>query len=152
LSDVNESLLFGKISSKFEIPYLSVCKDVDRIHWGIGHTMSGIIYGEHARPMIALPCSVGAKDAHWVLFIIDTGARSTELSPAAMAAVCQTDAIPACCNMFIAGVKVEVVMCAQGPQSNHSDVPVLGKNFYLKAGVVLSVDYKDLSCTLTRQV
>lgn len=152
LSDINEALLFGRISDKFEISYLSVVETENVACFEVDVTRAGLIYGEHARPMIALPCHCKGQPPRWVFFIVDTGAPSTELSPTAMDRVCNADTVPSCIDLYVGGVKVEVMLCDQGPNGNHKDVPVLGKNFFLKAGCILNVNYLDLTCSVLRQV
>lgn len=111
-----------------------------------------VLYTENIHdPMIALPCQRKGKPAYWVFFIVDAGAPSTELSPTAMDKVCQAGNIPSCVDLFIAGVKAEVHLCDQSDKGNHKDVPILGKNFFLKIGATLSIDYEDGTCSLLKK-
>jgi len=150
LSDVNEALLFTRISDKFGLQYLSVAEIGDEF-FPVDEERHGIVYGEHSRPMIALPCQHGDKPLRWVFFIVDTGAPTTEISPRAMDLLCNADSLPSCVNLKVAGIKIEVMLCDQGPKANHKDVPVLGKNFYNAIGARLLVDYAELMCSLVRR-
>lgn len=145
LFDVNKAQLFGTISSLLGAPYLSECSlDLQEVN-----PITGVLYGECARPMVALPCQVDKGVPRLVIFVVDSSTLTTELSPRAMEAVCGTESIPGCVHMLVYGVKIEVKVCNPSSRGYHRDVSVLGKNFFLCIRAQLLVDYEELTCSIT---
>ena len=77
ITDINNDILDSKISKLAGIPYLKEAKGNEADN--MPHKLTGFIYGDKFR--LILPCLVGIQDkAHWVFFIVHTGAPLTFIS------------------------------------------------------------------------
>eukprot|EP00798_Chlamydomonas_sp_ICE-L_P003644 gene3644-13723_t len=138
LQDLKEINLREEASGLLEVEYLS--KSVPLVVGG-EWPVHGVLYGPCKRPLVCLPTQL-----RWnspcinVFYLVDTGAPSCELSPAAFSALSADTVPPRATRATINGVHCHVHLCAR--DGNHPDIPVLGADFLTMMCAVLTVNYK----------
>lgn len=135
LQDLKEPQLRREVSALLGKTYLGDATQAV-VPWA---SLLGILYGPCFRPMICLPTAVGDLPAKNVIFLVDTGAPITELSPAAFEALGFGDTTPAAAHVSINGQRAKAQLC--DPRGNHPDIPVLGADFLARVRARLTVDY-----------
>jgi len=89
ITDVNDHTLHNEISDLVGIPYLKEAtkEEADKV----ADSLRGFLYGRKYR--MILPCVVKIEDkAHWVFFIVDSGAPLTYLSTQVSMYTCRENA------------------------------------------------------------
>jgi predicted aspartyl protease len=137
LSDIDEKLLFSRVSDLLEVHYLSEFEGT--FNWSDG--IRGCLYGAYRRPMVSIPVSTKAGKQYNVHFLVDTGAPSTEVPETVLIKLLgrEPENIPSAFFGKIGGQRLELFVCSS--TSNHKDVPVLGQNFFAQVGAKVVVDY-----------
>jgi len=137
LSDINEELLFTKVSDLLEVKYLSNCV----VNWNWEENAKGIVFGEFSRPMISFPVQIKNKAPIMVHFLIDTGAPNSEVPVNVFEALIGStpEHIPSAFYGCIGGVRLELGICSEA--GNHVDIPLLGQDFFKEARVEIKVNY-----------
>ncbi|KAF8455263.1 hypothetical protein BDZ91DRAFT_746834 [Kalaharituber pfeilii] len=122
ITDVNDESLRNEISQVVGIPYLAKATEADANEvLKAGH---GLIYGRKLRTIF--PAAVGHKGkAHWVFFILDTGAPLTYLSSQASELFGIVEDRPT--TVTIAGYHHAI---HRSPETSHfTEVNLLGADF-----------------------
>jgi hypothetical protein len=89
IPDVNDHTLHNEISDLVGIPYLKEAtkEEADKV----ADSLHGFLYGRKYR--MILPCVVKIEDkAHWVFFIVDSGAPLTYISTQVSMYTCRENA------------------------------------------------------------
>ena len=148
LSDINEVLLFSKVSDLLEVKYLSNCI----VDWNWEENAKGIVFGEFYRPMISLPVHITNKAPVMVHFLIDTGAPNSEVPVNVYEALIGStpEHIPSAFYGCIGGVRLELGICSEA--GNHVDIPLLGQDFLKEARVEIKVNYVTKIVEMNRVV
>mmetsp|Transcript_1509 Transcript_1509/g.3353 ORF Transcript_1509/g.3353 Transcript_1509/m.3353 type:complete len:299 (-) Transcript_1509:2029-2925(-) len=144
LQDLSHANLMAEVSALLGVQHLSSA-DSPRVEGPI----CGFLYGTCHRPLICLPTSVGTRPAKNIIYLVDTGAPVTELSPAAFEALGFTEAIPPAAWVIINGVRQQVQLCE--PTGNHPDIPLLGADAMISLGAELRVNYRTKEVALHLQ-
>ena len=112
--------------------------------------LRGWLYGPCKRPLVALPTAIGKHSFKNVIFLVDTGAPITELSPHAFEALLGgvAESIPTSTAAKLNGQRHQVYLCA--PAGNHPDIPVLGADAMAALGLELRVNYVTGAVTLLK--
>ena len=132
LTDIRSEDL-PQIAQDLDVTYLGEVPNYDAFTFPV----QGIMHGVHSRLIIALP--VKRRDvAVWVPFIVDTGAPYNYLSIDVMTALGFMDHLPQTCTVEIAGVRTAVAIS----RAHFECVNILGAQFLVKSGALLTVDYK----------
>lgn len=103
------------------------------------------IVGPCKRPLVCLPTAVGTRSFKNIIYLVDTGAPITELSPHAFDAL-GVEAVPVAAHTNLNGQRCHVRLCAQN--GNHPDIPVLGADYMSTLQLLLLVNYKANTVTL----
>eukprot|EP00955_Chlamydomonas_euryale_P041876 352149-Chlamydomonas_euryale.AAC.15 len=138
LHDLTEDDLQSQLSDLLEVKYLEVA------HEPTAWPVRGVLFGPCKRPVVCLPTKLRRTLIN-VFYLVDTGAHTTELSPSAFSAL-GSESIPSAAYAVINGFKNQVRLCS--PTGNHPEIPMLGADFMTEAGIVLTVNYKDKTCSL----
>lgn len=108
--------------------------------------VKGYLYGPFSRPLVCLPCFYKDNRPINVVFLVDTGAPTTEISPhAAEAMGFRGDLVGQGLKIHINGALRRVKVCE--PNGNHPDIPILGADTMREMGLKMCVDY-DYTVTL----
>eukprot|EP00798_Chlamydomonas_sp_ICE-L_P020469 gene20469-27258_t len=135
LQDLKEINLWEEASGLLEVEYLSTAVPVVV---GGEWPVHGVLYGPCKRPLVCLPTQLRPNlPCINVFYLVDTGAPTCELSPAAFSALGADAGPPRATRATINGVHCHVHLCAQ--DGNHPDIPVLGADFLTMMGAVLTV-------------
>lgn len=148
LSDINEELLFSKVSDLLEVKYLSNVVE----HWNWEEHAKGIVFGEFSRPMISFPVQVKNKSPIMVHFLIDTGAPNSEIPANVFEALIGStpEHIPSAFYGYVGAVRLELGICSEA--GNHVDIPLLGQDFFKEARVEIKVNYVTKIVEMNRVV
>ncbi|KAF1808751.1 hypothetical protein P152DRAFT_208066 [Eremomyces bilateralis CBS 781.70] len=123
ITDIDDNTLHKEISDRVGIPYLKeATKDeADKV----ADTIRGFVYGRKFR--MILPCALTINEkAHWVFFIVDSGAPLTYISTqVAQTFKLNEDEDP--WNGYIAGHKHAIYMAP--PDSHFANINILGGDF-----------------------
>jgi len=103
--------------------------------------VSGILYGPCKRPLVCLPTALGAGAFKNVIYLVDPGAPTTELSPHVFGAL-GAGAAPAAALANINGARSHARLNTQ------DDTPVLGADYMSNLHLTLHLDYKSNTVTL----
>lgn len=146
LSDINEQLLFTKVSDLLEVKYLS--NALDNWNWE-GHA-KGIVFEEFSRPIMSFPAHVEHKSSIMVHFLIDTGASNSEIPTNVYKALIGStpEHIPSAFYGYVGGVRLELGICSEA--GNHVNIPLLGQDFFKEARVEIKVNYATKTIEMTR--
>lgn len=144
LQDLSEGNLLCEASEYLNVRHLS---DADRLRpW----PLTGSLYGPCKRPLVCLPTAIGGRGFKSIIFLVDTGAPITELSPRAIEALLggAAQAIPASTTANLNGHLHQIYLCA--PAGNHPDIPVLGGDAMAALGLELRINYVTSKVTLLK--
>jgi hypothetical protein len=146
ISDVNEQLLFSKVSDLLEIKYLNHVVT----NWNWEEHAKGIVYGEFSRPMISFPVQLENKKPLMVHFRIDTGASNSVIPAYVFEALIGSAPahIPSAFYAYVGGVYLELSICSE--VGNNVDIPVLGQDFLKAARVEIKLNYGTKIVEMTR--
>lgn len=148
LQDLNESVLHVAASDLLEVKYLSPA--TPPVHGGLW-PVQGALYGLYKRPLVCLPTQL-REDMPCVsiIFLVDTAAPITQLSPAAFRALGSGDVPPSAARGIVNGVPCQLRLCAQDGSCSHPDISVLGVDYLHRMGGLLTIDYNLLSVSIHR--
>jgi hypothetical protein len=143
LQDLTEDNLFREAFDLLGVKHLSNADGT--VPWPV----KGILYGPCLRPLIALPTAIGNRTHKNVVYLVDTGAPITELSPKTFEALCAPESlsIPSAAYASINGTRQQVFLC--DPSGNHADLPVLGADTMRAQHMKLCIDYEAGTVTLS---
>jgi hypothetical protein len=143
LSDLHECDLYGAIADMLDVVYLQESEN-SRGTW----PAKGVLFGSYKRPMISLTVKKkNSLQAVNVVFLVDTGAPCTDLSPSAVSAIIgNSDVVPKSLGLVINGVLQPVRLSPQ--DGNHADLCVLGADYMSTARLCQEVDYVNSTVTL----
>jgi hypothetical protein len=145
LQDLTEGNLVNEASDLLGVRHLDDCSGPTS--W----PAEGKLFGIAKRPLVCLPTALPRRsDYKQVIYLVDTGAPITELSPHALQALGCTDNIPSATTVNINGQLHPVYLCS--PAGNHADIPVLGADVMAFMGLELRVNYKTHSVSLSPAV
>ena len=149
LHDLREANLLEEASDLLGVKHLSpAAPPVAEGMWPV----QGVLYGPCQRPLVCLPTQLRPDTpCKNIIFLVDTGAPCSELSPAAFSALLGSDAEPPprATRGIVNGVHhCELRLCAQ--DGNHPDIPVIGTDYLSLMGGLLTIDYRLHTVTIGR--
>jgi hypothetical protein len=138
LQDLVEVNMLEEASDMLEVQHLSTAaQPVTDGVWPV----QGVLYGPCQRPLVCLPTQLRAgMPCKSIVFMVDTCAPFSELSPAAFSALGSGTVPPRATRGIVNGVHCKLQLCAQN--GNHPDIPVLGADYLTVMGGLLTINYK----------
>lgn len=134
LLDLSEHQLLTEVSDVLGTKHFSHA--AGHVPWPV----EGVLFGPCKRPLICLPTKLGKGAWVSIVYLLDTGAPITELSPHAFEAL-GAESTPTAAIVSINGQRAEARLCVQGPSGNHADIPVLGADFMASVRASVQLDY-----------
>jgi len=145
LLDLSEYQLLTEVSDVLGTKHFSHA--AGHVPWPV----EGVLFGPCKRPLICLPTQLGKGVWVSIMYLLDTGAPITELSPHAFEAL-GAECTPTAAIVSINGQRAEARLCVQGPSGNHADIPVLGADFMASVRASVQLDYGAGTFTFKAQV
>lgn len=141
LQDLTEVNLREGASDMLEVKYLSTASiPVANGVWPV----HGVLYGPSQHPLVCLPTQLGPNmPCKNIIFLVDTGAIVSKLSPAAFSAL-GSEAIPRATRGIVNGVHCKLQLCANPGYS------VLGADYLIVINGLLTINYKLNAVTIDR--
>lgn len=146
LQDLKEVNLSEEASDLLGFKYLSAATPpvLDGV-WPV----EGALYGPCQLPLVCLPTQLRPNmPCKYVIFLVDTGAPISELSPSAFNALGSDAVPPRATRGIVNGVHCKLQLCAK--DGNHPDIPVLGADYLTMMNGVLTINYKLSTVSIAR--
>lgn len=141
---MDENYLVSKASYLLERQHLAPAAGLAT--WPV----NGRVFGVGRRPLACLPCSYRGKQHINIIFIVDTGAPVTKVSPHAFQAMGLRGDVLGPVTININGTEVDVQLCELN--SHYADIPILGADAMQAMALKLFIDYPNGSVMLTPRV
>eukprot|EP00834_Sanchytrium_tribonematis_P006664 NODE_512_length_6656_cov_0.587006.p4 type:complete len:183 gc:universal NODE_512_length_6656_cov_0.587006:6162-5614(-) len=147
LIDVKHNDLVGRIADQLNVKYL------DTVHNPVFKpSVSGILFGSNARPMINLVVA-SKKHKKWVniIFLVDTGCPNLYVCDLAMKKLGFSDHIPKTFKLLFGDYTLDASMSPLyigEVEGHYKEINLIGASFLLKMAATLTIDYKSESCSL----
>lgn len=137
LLDLNETLMYRKVSKEFGIPYLSTATETYKF------PIQGRLWGPNKRPIVNIICSYKDRGIN-IFFIVDTGCPYSYISSNAFKALGAIDDTPS--FILINGEESYVLES----HSHFADCCVLGADYFSDQKLILECNYASKRVTIKR--